>query len=76
MSELLLELSARAKALSPEERAELAEILLESLEASVPPELGAQWEREIGKRVAAYERGESTTYAAEDVFADARRLAR
>ena len=76
MSELLLELSARAKSLSPEERAQLAEILLESLEDAMPPELDAEWEREISKRVAAYERGESVVYEAEDVFAEARRLAK
>jgi putative addiction module component (TIGR02574 family) len=75
MSELLLELSARAKTLSPEERAQLAEILLESLEEAAPSEISAEWEREIARRVAAYERGESVTYAAEDVFAEARRLA-
>ena len=75
MTELLLELSARAKTLSPEERAQFAEILLESLEDAVPAELGADWEREIAKRVAAYDRGEATTYAAEDVFAEARRIA-
>lgn len=77
MSELLLELSARARTLSPEERARLAEILLESLEDAVTLELGADWEHEIVKRVAAYERGDSITYAAEDdVFAEARRLAK
>lgn len=75
MTELLLELSARAKTLSPEERAQFAEILLESLEDAVPAELGADWEREIAKRVAAYDRGEAITYAAEDVFAEARRIA-
>jgi putative addiction module component (TIGR02574 family) len=75
MTELLLELSARAKTPSPEERAQFAEILLESLEDVVPAELGADWEREIVKRVEAYDRGEAVTYAAEDVFAEARRLA-
>jgi putative addiction module component (TIGR02574 family) len=74
MSELLLELSARARDLLPEERARLAEILLESLEDAVTLELGADWEGEIARRVASYERGESITYAAEDVFAEARRL--
>ena len=76
MTELLFELSARAKTLSPEERAQFAEILLESLEDVVPTLLGSDWEREIAKRVAAYDRGEAATHAAEDVFADARRIAR
>jgi hypothetical protein len=40
------------------------------------PEIEAAWDREISERVAAYERGEATVYAAEDVFAEARRLGR
>jgi hypothetical protein len=35
-----------------------------------------QLAREIEDRVAAYDRGETQTYAAEDVFAEARRLTR
>lgn len=35
-----------------------------------------QWAREIEDRVAAFDRGETTTYAAEDIFADAKRLSR
>ena len=75
MTELLVELSARAKTLAPEERARLAEILLESLEEAMPIELGASWEREIEKRVGACERGDAVTVSGEDVFAEARRLA-
>ena len=37
--------------------------------------LGVEWAKEIERRVAAYERGEVETFAAEDVFAEARRLA-
>jgi putative addiction module component (TIGR02574 family) len=75
MSELLVELPTRAKALAPEERAELAEILLASLHDSSSPELGEAWEQEIARRVAANDRGESETFPAEDVFAEARRIA-
>jgi putative addiction module component (TIGR02574 family) len=75
MSELLLELSTRAKTLSPEERAQLAEILLESIDEAVSHDLSPEWEREIERRVAAYDRGETKTYLAEDVFAEARHIA-
>ena len=40
------------------------------------PEIEAAWDREIAERVAAYDRGEATVYAAEDVLAEARRLGR
>ena len=38
-------------------------------------EIEAAWDEEISAPVAAFDRGESQTYAAEDVFAEARRLA-
>jgi putative addiction module component (TIGR02574 family) len=72
MSESLKELEQRAKALSPEERARLAEILLESLEGPAPANIRAAWDREIERRAAAYDRGELQTFSAEDVFAEAR----
>ena len=76
MTELLLELSTRAQTLSSEERAQLSEMLLDSLDGEIANDLSPAWEREIERRVAAYDRGEIMTYAAEDVFAEARRLAK
>ena len=76
MSVLLAELEQQARALSPDERAQLAEVLLESLHDTSMSEIETAWQREIESRVAAYDRGEVQTYSAEDVFADARRLAR
>jgi len=75
MSQLLAELTERAKSLSADERAQLADSLLESLDESVAGELSPEWEREIERRAAEYDRGEVETIAAEDVFAEARRLA-
>ncbi|NGP51964.1 addiction module protein [Thioalkalivibrio sp. XN8] len=75
MSSLLKDLEKSARALSPEDRARLAESLLESLHLPVV-EVEAQWAREIENRVAAFDRGELPDYAAEDVFAEARRLTR
>ncbi|MFA6311307.1 MAG: addiction module protein [Sterolibacterium sp.] len=76
MSALLAELEQQARTLSPDERAHLAEVLLESLHDTSLSEIETEWQREIESRVAAYDRGEVQTYSAEDVFADARRLAR
>jgi putative addiction module component (TIGR02574 family) len=76
MADVLKELEQQAKALTPEERARLAEVLLESLQDAPIAEIEAAWDREIEQRVAAYDRGELQTVSAEDVFAEARRLAK
>lgn len=76
MSDLLSELSRQARSLSPEERAQLAEVMLESLQEPASSGADAAWNREIRDRVAAYERGESRTTPAVEVFAEARRLTR
>jgi putative addiction module component (TIGR02574 family) len=75
MSASLKKIEEQAKALSAEDRAKLAEAMLESLRAPVS-EVEAAWADEIERRVAAFDRGEIPTYAAEDVFAEARRLSR
>jgi putative addiction module component (TIGR02574 family) len=76
MSTLLAEIEQQACALSPDDRAHLAEVLLESLRAPSLSEIEAEWEQGIERRVAAFDRGELPTYSAEEVFADARRMAR
>ncbi|MDN5850086.1 MAG: addiction module protein [Nitrococcus sp.] len=75
MATSLQELEQQARALGAEERAKLAESLLESLQAPLR-DIESAWAREIEDRVAAYDRGEMQSYAAEDVFAEARRLCR
>jgi putative addiction module component (TIGR02574 family) len=74
MSALLDELSKKARSLTLEERAQLAQELLESVERDADPEVQAAWEAEIASRIAKYERGEATLIPAEEVFAAARRL--
>ena len=74
MSDLLKEISRRASALSPEERAQLAEVMLESLHEGSSAEVEAAWDQELQNRIAAYERGESKLVPASEVFAEARRL--
>ena len=76
MSVTLKELEQQARSLSPDERARLADVLLESLRDAPLAEIEATWDREIEQRVAAYDRGELETFSAESVFAEARRLAR
>lgn len=75
MADLVAELADQAKSLTAEERSRLVELLLESLHEPPIADVEAAWEKEIERRVAAYERGEVETFAAEDVFAEARRIA-
>lgn len=76
MSDALKELEKKIKSLSADERAQLAEFLLESIQEPPVAEIEAAWDREIEERAAAYDRGELQTISAEDVFAEARRLTR
>lgn len=75
MSDLVAELAERARGLAAGERSRLVDLLLESLHEPPLSEIEAAWDKEIERRVAAYERGEVETFAAEDVFAEARRIA-
>ena len=76
MSATLKEIEQQVHTLSVEDRARLAEVLLESLHESPLSDIEAAWDREIEERVTAYDRGELQTFSAEDVFAEARRLTR
>lgn len=76
MPTLVEELSARAKALPAEDRARLAEELLESLLEEADFEAEADWDREIERRVAEIESGAARLIPAEEVHAEARRLIR
>ena len=75
MSDLVAELAERSRSLAIEHRSRLVELLLETLHEPPLSEIQAAWDIEIEKRVAAYNRGEVETFAAEDVFAEARRIA-
>lgn len=74
MSALLEELSAKAKTLPVEERTQLAQELLESVERDTDPEVQTAWESAVASRIAKYERGEATLIPAKEVFSKARRL--
>lgn len=74
MSSLLDELSKQAQSLALQERAQLAQALMESVERESDPDVRQAWESEIASRIAKYERGEAKLIPAEEVFAAARRL--
>jgi putative addiction module component (TIGR02574 family) len=74
MSTLFADIEKEARRLSADERARLAEVLLESLQDTPLADVNVAWDAEIAQRVAAFERGELTTLFAEDVFAEARRF--
>ena len=71
MNNSLKQIEEQALSLSPEERAKLAEFMLESLNEPLA-DIEAAWSHEIELRVAAYDRGDLSSYAAEDVFAEAK----
>ncbi len=75
MQASLKQLEEQALSLNAEERAKLAEVMLESLNAPIA-EIEEAWAHEIEQRVAAYDRGDIPAYAAEDVFAEAKRIAK
>ena len=75
MSVSLKQIEEQARALNAEERAKLAESMLESLHSPLA-DIEAAWAQEIEQRVAAFDRGEIPAYPAEDVFAEARRISR
>jgi putative addiction module component (TIGR02574 family) len=75
MPDIVAEFADRGRSLAPEDRSRLVELLLESLHESPLFEIEAAWDAEIVRRVEAYERGEVETFAAEDVFGEARRIA-
>ena len=74
MSALFDELAKKAQALTLEERAQLAQELLVSVERDADPEIQAAWDAELGSRIAKIERGEAQLLPAEGVFAAARRI--
>ena len=75
MSTSLKQIEEQARALSAEDRAKLAQSLLESLQSPLS-DIEKAWAEEIEQRIEAFDRGEISAYPAEDVFADALRLSR
>jgi putative addiction module component (TIGR02574 family) len=75
MTDTVAELARQVRALPPEDRARLIDLLLDSLEDSPDPAVEESWKQEVRRRIAAYERGEAELFDADEVMAEARRLA-
>ena len=70
MTPLLKHLEEQARTLCPEDRARLAEIMLESLQPSTI-EINSAWEEEIERRLDAFDQGLMPAHSADAVFAEA-----
>ena len=68
------DLVQRARALSLQDRARLAEELLASLDEESDSEAEAAWEQEIGRRVEDIKAGRAILIPAEQVFAETARI--
>lgn len=73
MSTLVEELSQKARQLPPEERIQLAEEPLATVQ-EVDSEVEAAWDEEIRRRLAEIENGTAKLIPAEEVFAEVRRI--
>lgn len=69
----LLEIEQQASQLKAEDRAKLAEFLLETLQEPAIEAVEQEWAEEISRRVSAYENGETSTFSSDIVFAESRR---
>jgi putative addiction module component (TIGR02574 family) len=74
MTDLVDDLAARGKALSPEDRSRLVEILIESLREDSLTDVEAAWDAEIERRLESFDRGGVATRDGEEVLARAKRL--
>ncbi len=75
MTDQVLELVERGRALAPEERARLVDLLVATLEDGATSDVADAWDREVERRIAAYKAGEVEAYDLEEVLAEARHLA-
>jgi len=76
MHDQVVELAEQGKALSPEDRSRLVDMLLVSLHEGPLAQIEAAWDEEVERRLAAYDRGEVQAIDGEEVLARARALAR
>jgi putative addiction module component (TIGR02574 family) len=72
MSEAVAQILVQVESLSTQERAELVEAILHSLEPEEPGAAEA-WDEELARRVARFQSGQSVEVPAEQVFANWRR---
>ncbi len=75
MRDQVTELAERGKALAPEDRSRLVDMLLVSLHEAPVAEVEVAWDQEVEHRLAVHDRGELQALDGEEVLAKARRLA-
>ena len=73
MSSSLHKIEEQARLLSAEDRAKLAERMLESLHTPLK-EIEAAWSEEIAFRIQAFADGDISAVSAEQLFAEARQI--
>ena len=76
MHDQVVELAEQGKALAPEDRSRLVDLLLVSLHEDPLGQIEAAWDEEAERRLTAYDRGEVQAIDGEEVLAKARALAR
>ena len=75
MTDVVEELADRGRSLPPAERVRLLDLLLESLHPIPATEAQDPLSQEIASRVERFERGESELHDAQEVMAEAARIA-
>ena len=73
MSDLVLELSQQAQTLGAQDRARLAELLLDSIHPNPDSAIDDAWDAELMRRIDEVDRGVAVLVSAEDAFAQVRR---
>ena len=76
MHDQVVELAEQGKALAPEDRSRLVDLLLVSLHEDPLAQIETAWDEEAERRLAAYDRGEVQAIDGEEVLANARALVR
>jgi putative addiction module component (TIGR02574 family) len=74
MAATLEQIVHEALQLTPTQRAEVADILVESLESTPPDEVQKLWIHEANRRLAEVRSGNVKTIPGDEVLAEARRL--
>jgi putative addiction module component (TIGR02574 family) len=72
MNEQVKELAEQGRALAPDDRSRLVDMLLVSLQESSLAETQSSWDVEIERRLAAFDNGELHALEGEQVLAQAR----
>lgn len=73
MSDLVLELSQQAQTLGAQDRARLAELLLDSIHLNPDSAVDDAWDAELLRRIDEVDCGVAVLVSAEDAFARVRR---